>query len=55
MAKRYRQTTKKRDREAAKRQKQQDKAKRIAARKAGKILDDELKVPNEEEISHQEQ
>ncbi len=41
MAKRNRQTSKKRDRETAKRQKQQDKAERIAARKAGRSVEDD--------------
>jgi len=41
MAKRNRQTFKKRDREMAKKQKQQDKAERIAARKEGRTPEDE--------------
>jgi len=45
MAQRNRQTAKKREREMAKRQKQQDKAKRIADRKAGRTLEDEEAQP----------
>ena len=40
MAKGNRQTYKKREREMAKKQKQEDKAQRMAARKAGRTLED---------------